>query len=135
MNTMKCPDTATSKQRLGKSRVQRTREPELPLPFAGKRSAALAGAGVAEAIPDEPSPEGTTTSWNVRIPVFQWEIDPTDTVRHCGSAELKYLGWDFRMWWEKHPVGLIYASIQAIHGSREKDWQGAWLIRPSMPSR
>lgn len=127
---MTSPDEPAN-QRLATSGAQRTREPNLPLRFPRQRaSASPGGNNAAAAAPDEPSLDNVSSTWNVHIPVYQWEIDPTDTERRCGNAELKYLGWDFRMWWERHPVGLIYASIQATHGSREKDWQGAWASPP-----
>lgn len=112
-------------------RTQQAREPDLPLPFPRQRTAPSRTNGPAVgAVPNEPSPDRSASTWNVRIPVYQWEIDPTDTERRCGTAELKYLGWDFRMWWERHPAGLAYATIQAAHGSLEKDWQGAWAPPP-----
>ena len=80
---------------------------------------------------EEPSLAKNVPAWHVRTPVFQWEIDPTDTERPCGSAEIKYRGWDFRMWWERHPAGLVYASIQATRGGRESDWQGGWTSPPN----
>jgi len=103
-----------------------TREPDLPLAFV-LDSDLNDGLGV---LSDEPVLDKNVPTWNVSIPVFEWEIDPTDTERRCGSAELKYLGWDFRMWWEKHSAGLVYASIQATKGSRERDWQGGWAFPP-----
>lgn len=122
---------APFKPRPGTNFAQSTREPDLPLPFPRQRAAPpLAAAAPPAPVADEPLPDQTASTWNVRLPVFQWEIDPTDTERRCGSAELKYLGWDFRMWWEKHPVGLVYASIQATQGSRENDWQGGWAFPP-----
>lgn len=102
------------------------REPDLPLPFIPREAL---GDGPA-ALADEPLSDQNVPTWNVSIPVFEWEIDPTDTERRCGSAELKYLGWEFRMWWEKHSAGLVYASIQATKGSRERDWQGGWAFPP-----
>ncbi len=105
-------------------RTKTMREPDLPLLFERQRAN---GQGSS---PDEPSLDKNIPAWDVRVPIFQWEIDPTDTERPCGSAEIKYRGWDFRMWWEKHPVGLVYASIQATRGSRESDWQGGWTSPP-----
>lgn len=103
------------------------REPDLPLPFVPSLSLSD-GTSV---LPDEPFLDKSVPTWNVSLPIFEWEIDPTDTERRCGSAELKYLGWDFRMWWEKHSAGLVYASIQATKGSRERDWQGGWASPPN----
>lgn len=120
------PDDSTT-QRPARNEAWRTREPDLPLRFPQQRASPAPGNnGPPDDVSDGPSLDQAVSTWNVHIPVYQWEIDPTDTERRCGNAELKYLGWDFRMWWEKHPVGLIYASIQATQGSREKDWQGAW---------
>jgi hypothetical protein len=113
---------APSKRRLALANAQPMREPDLPLPFAPNPALSDGSA----ALSDEPFLDRNVPTWNVSIPIFEWEIDPTDTERRCGSAELKYLGWEFRMWWEKHSVGLVYASIQATRGSRERDWQGGW---------
>ena len=102
------------------------REPDLPLVIVPNPPL---NDGSADFL-DEPVLEKSVPTWNVSIPVFEWEIDPTDTERRCGSAELKYLGWEFRMWWEKHSAGLVYTSIQATKGSRERDWQGGWTSPP-----
>jgi hypothetical protein len=108
-----------------------TREPELPLAFTRRcvlpHPEPRGGPAVSF---DEPALDKKVPTWNIRIPVYEWEIDPTDTERRCGSAELKYLGWDFRMWWEQHPADLVYASIQATHGNREPDWQKGWGFLP-----
>ena len=118
-------------QRIASKNIQPTREPDLPLAFSSQNESRAADARHEPAIPlDEPPSDPNWPVWNLQIPVFQWEIDPTDTERHCGSAELRYLGWDFRMWWEKHPAGLVYASIQATQGGREGDWQGGWTFAP-----
>jgi len=102
------------------------REPDFPLAYVPTQTLS----DVSSALSDEPVLGKIDATWNVRIPVFEWEIDPTDTGRRCGSAELKYLGWEFRMWWEKHSAGLVYASIQATEGGRERDWQGGWEFPP-----
>ncbi len=102
------------------------REPDLPLDFGYEQPPDRASAWAA----DEAFTEHRDSTWRIRTPVFQWEIDPTDPERRCGTAEIRYLGWDFRMWWEKHPVGLVYATIQATEGSRERDWEGAWASPP-----
>ena len=110
---------------------QPVREPDLPLAFLAGHALPNLGSGLAAppALDEPPSDEDALTR-NLRIPVFQWEIDPTDAERCCGSTELMYLGWTFRMWWETHPEGLVYASIQATHSSREEDWQGGWNFPP-----
>jgi len=116
------------KRRLANAGGRAAREPDLPLAFIGHRVLPHPEPGGGPAVSfDEPALDKEVPKWNIRIPVYQWEIDPTDTERRCGSAELKYLGWDFRMWWEQHPANLVYASIQATHGSRERDWQGGWV--------
>lgn len=114
------------KRRVAVADGQPMREPDLPLPFIPS----LASSDGSADLSDEPFLDKNIPTWNVSIPIFEWEIDPTDTERRCGSAELKYLGWEFRMWWEKHSAGLVYASIQATKGSRERDWQGGWASPP-----
>ena len=118
------------KQHTATARAKPVREPDLPLVSVRQRPPSEATFSGQDSPLDEPSPNRNIAAWDVRVPIFQWEIDPTDTERPCGSAEIKYLGWDFRMWWEKHPAGLIYASIQATRGSRELDWQGGWASPP-----
>lgn len=101
------------------------REPDLPLPVVPDPVSSDSE------LSDEPFLDQSVPTWNISLRIFEWEIDPTDTERRCGSAELKYLGWEFRMWWEKHSLGLVYASIQATKGSRERDWQGGWVSPPN----
>ena len=52
------------------------------------------------------------------LPVLQWEIDPNDPDAKSGTANLVIGDWDFRVWWQVHPRGLVYASIQAMRD----DW-------------
>ncbi len=65
---------------------------------------------------DGPEPLGgpTTDSYEGAVPVFQWEINPQDSDAKSGTAEITLNGWDFRVWWQVHGTGLIYASIQAM---------------------
>ncbi len=52
------------------------------------------------------------------LPVLQWEIDPHNPDAESGTANLVIDDWDFRLWWQVHPRGLVYASIQAM----QEDW-------------
>lgn len=52
--------------------------------------------------------------WVGDPPVHQWEIDPRDESRESGEAHLEVGGWEYQMWWQEHPAGLVYASIQAL---------------------
>lgn len=47
-------------------------------------------------------------------PVLQWEIDPADPSLESGEAQLTLGEWDYDIWWQAHPAGLIYASLQAL---------------------
>lgn len=58
-------------------------------------------------------------------PVFQWEIDPGDPELESGEADLLLAGWDYRLWWQFHPSGLVYASIQALREEPETRGQRA----------
>lgn len=46
--------------------------------------------------------------------VFQWEINPADPSLESGESHLTMDDWDYDIWWQLHPVGLLYASIQAL---------------------
>jgi len=48
------------------------------------------------------------------LPVLQWEIDPQNPEAESGTADLQLADWEFRIWWQKHPSQLVYASIQAM---------------------
>lgn len=48
------------------------------------------------------------------VSVFQWEIDPNDSKCDNGDCELGIDGWDYRVWWQVHPLGLVYASVQSV---------------------
>lgn len=47
-------------------------------------------------------------------PVLQWDIDPADDGRESGQAHLALDGWEYDIWWQRHPEQLRYASIQAL---------------------
>ena len=74
---------------------------------------------------DGPDPLGgpmgdrTSTKWQGNVPVFQWEIDPSDPGRQYGEHEVERGGWLFRLWWQVHPADLVYVSISAM--AREAD--------------
>lgn len=73
--------------------------------------------GYGEAGPDPlPSPEASSA--NARYagwpPVFQWEIDPTDSTLESGEVSVTQGDWEYEIWFQVHPVGLVYASIQAL---------------------
>ncbi len=56
-------------------------------------------------------PEHEYAAWP---PVFQWEIDPTDPSLESGTAQVTLDFWEHSIWWQRHPAGLCYASIQAL---------------------
>lgn len=47
-------------------------------------------------------------------PVLQWEIDPTDPDLETGEDSVFQAGWEYDVWWQVHPAGLVYVSIQAV---------------------
>ncbi len=53
-------------------------------------------------------------AYDGELPVFQWEIDPQVADAKSGTADIRLGEWEFRMWWQVHPSGLVYASIQAM---------------------
>ncbi len=63
-----------------------------------------------------PEPMGgpTTDTYEGALAVFQWEINPQDLDAKPGTAEVTLEGWEFRVWWQIHDRGLVYASIQAM---------------------
>jgi metal-sulfur cluster biosynthetic enzyme len=86
------------------------------------------GMGYGEDGPDPlggPTGDRTSTRWTGPVPVFQWEIDPSDSSGlPYGEHETERGGWLFRLWWQVHPADLVYASISAM--AQEGD-----LVRPS----
>lgn len=93
------------------------------VPQADEIGAALHRVGVApeagygEAGPDPlPSPESIApedryAGWP---PVFQWEIDPGDASLESGEASVRLGDWEYEVWFQMHPAGLVYVSIQAL---------------------
>lgn len=73
-----------------------------PPPLAGPSASARRP----EPAADRPEPE-------LGAPVFQWDVDPLSGDLPGGEAEVERAGWSFRMWWQEHPQGLVYGSIQA----------------------
>lgn len=47
-------------------------------------------------------------------PVFQWQVDPSDSTLPSGEPHVEFGGWEYDIWWQAHPAGLIYAAIQAM---------------------
>ncbi len=66
-----------------------------------------------EAIPS-PESEAAHQRWDEWPPVYQWEIDPSDSTRKSGEADVKIGDWDYEIWWQGHPSDLVYAAIQAL---------------------
>ena len=62
--------------------------------------------------PDRGRPVSTT--YEGAVPVYQWDIDPTDPTAKQGEAHITLDDWEFRMWWQTHPADLAYVSVQAI---------------------
>lgn len=102
-----------------------------PMVAATARPDLAPGAGYGE---DGPPPLGgpmgdrSSTKWQGTVPVFQWEIDPSDPARQpYGESEVERDGWIFRSWWQVHPAGLVYASISAIP---DEDTEDRTFARP-----
>lgn len=55
------------------------------------------------------------------LPVFQWEIDPQDPSQENRERYLRLDDWEFRIWWQVHPAGLVYATIQALRDDKKAD--------------
>ena len=95
-----------------------------PLVEATIRPDLAPGAGYGE---DGPPPLGgpagdrTSTKWQGTMPVFQWEIDPSKPdAKEYGEAEVERQGWIFRLWWQIHSAGLVYAAISAVCEEEEE---------------
>jgi len=93
------------------------------VPQADEIGAALQRAGVAPEVgygeggPHPlPSPESSSPEdqYMGRPPVFQWEIDPADPSLESGEASVKLGDWEYEVWFQMHPAGLVYVSIQAM---------------------
>lgn len=57
-------------------------------------------------------------SYDGVVPVYQWDVDPHDSAIETGGGNVTIGEWDYHLWWQAHPAGLIYASIQAMRD----DW-------------
>jgi|TARA_B100000959_G_scaffold64337_1_gene67994 metal-sulfur cluster biosynthetic enzyme len=82
------------------------------------------GTGIAEEIgygefgPDQqmaPEAEIPDAPWEGYPPVLQWHIDPADSSIESGESTVQLLDWHFEIWWQRHPAGLMYVAIQAMH--------------------
>lgn len=75
------------------------------------------GAGYGDDGPDPlggPQGDRHSMQWRGAAPVFQWEINPSEASLPYGEAEIEREGWLFRLWWQMHPAGLVYAAISAL---------------------
>ena len=57
-------------------------------------------------------------SYDCGIIVLQWDINPHDPQAKSCQHEIKLGEWDYRVWWQVHPSGLLYVSMQAMR----EDW-------------
>ncbi|MBK1723952.1 hypothetical protein [Thiocystis violacea] len=58
-------------------------------------------------------------SYDIAVPVLQWDIDPHDPEARTVQREIELAGWDYRVWWQAHPRSeLLYVSMQAM----KEDW-------------
>lgn len=93
-------------------------EPDpMPMIASMMRPDLAPGAGYGDDGPDPlggPRGDRHSTQWQGAAPVFQWEINPSDASLPYGEAEIEREGWLFRLWWQTHPAGLVYASISAL---------------------
>ncbi len=61
--------------------------------------------------PEFEIPDDRYESWP---PVYQWQIDPKDPAMVSGEDQVRLGEWEYDIWWQKHPAGLVYAAIQAL---------------------
>jgi hypothetical protein len=62
---------------------------------------------------------GVGDTYDGKLPVFQWEIDPHDSAADNHETSVRIDDWEIRVWWQVHPLGeLVYASLQAMRD----DW-------------
>jgi hypothetical protein len=57
-------------------------------------------------------------SYDCGITVLQWDINPHNPQAKSCQHEIKLGEWDYRVWWQVHPSGLLYVSMQAMR----EDW-------------
>ena len=90
------------------------------LPEADLLAIALGRADVAKAAgygPGGPHPMAgprESLSYECGISVLQWDINPHDPQSVTRQHEIKLGEWDYRVWWQVHPGGLLYVSMQAM---------------------
>lgn len=65
--------------------------------------------------PDDVAPQDR---YEGLLPVFQWEIDPQDPSLEMGEERYIQGDWEYEVWWQRHPAGLRYVSIQALDVDR-----------------
>ena len=75
-------------------------------------------AGYAPGGPDPLSGPREALSYDCGISVLQWDINPHDPQSITRQHEIKLGEWDYRVWWQVHPSGLLYVSMQAMR----EDW-------------
>ena len=63
------------------------------------------------------------------VPVLQWEIDPQDMSAEGGEGSVTLGDWEIGVWWQIHPQGLAYVSMQAI-SEDDKEHDGAARTHP-----
>lgn len=65
---------------------------------------------------DQVSPEleAAAQKYEGILPVFQWEIDPSDAAAETGEKHIHQGVWEYDIWWQVHPAELVYVSIQAM---------------------
>ncbi len=89
-----------------------------PSDAALSRADMAPGAGYGPDGPEQlPSPELSIPDdrYEGWPPVHQWEIDPKDPDLVSGESQVSLGEWEYDIWWQKHPAGLVYAAIQALH--------------------
>ena len=112
----------------GKSRLMTPLQAEYledgELPEADLLAIALGRPDVAKAAgygPGGPQPLSgprEDISYDCGISVLQWDINPHDPQAKTCQHEIKLGEWDYRVWWQVHPSGLLYVSMQAMR----EDW-------------
>jgi hypothetical protein len=69
------------------------------------------GGPVALPCPETPAAGPGYAGWP---PVLQWEIDPADAALESGDAVVTLGDWEYAVWWQRHPAGLVYAALHAV---------------------
>ena len=93
-------------------------EPDL-LAIALGRPDVASAAGYGPGGPQPLSGPREAISYDIGLPVLQWDIDPHDPQARTCQREIALDSWDYRVWWQAHPSGdLLYVSMQAM----KEDW-------------